>query len=66
MYCKNAASGFNLCHMAHVLMENRNGLAVAARVSNFVAPGGMERRLTDVAPGDSGTSGHGRSRQGLR
>jgi transposase len=33
MYRKNAASGFSLCHMAHVLMENRNGLAVAARVS---------------------------------
>ena len=33
MYRKSKASAFQLCHMAHVLMENRNGLAVAGRVT---------------------------------
>jgi transposase len=34
MYRKSKASEFKLCHMAHVVMENRNGLAVAASVTS--------------------------------
>jgi transposase len=33
MYRKSAGGEFKLCHMAHVLMENRNGLAVAGQVT---------------------------------
>jgi transposase len=33
MYRKGKGSAFQLCHMAHVLMENRNGLAMAGRVT---------------------------------
>lgn len=33
MYRKSAGGEFKLCHMAHVLMENRNGLAICGRVT---------------------------------
>jgi len=33
MYRKSAGGEFKLCHMAHLLMENRNGLAVAGQVT---------------------------------
>ena len=33
MYRQSAGGEFKLCHMAHVLMENRNSLAVASRVT---------------------------------
>lgn len=33
IYRKSAGGEFKLCHMAHVLMENRNGLVVAGRVT---------------------------------
>jgi transposase len=33
LYRKNAGGEFKLCHMAHLLMENRHGLAVASCVS---------------------------------
>src|SRR5260370_11191180 len=33
MYRKSAGGEFNLCHMAHVLMENRNSLVVAGQVT---------------------------------
>jgi transposase len=33
LYRKSAGGEFKLCHMAHVLMENRNGLAVAGQVT---------------------------------
>ena len=33
MYRKSAGGEFRLCHMAHVLMENRNGLVRAGRVT---------------------------------
>jgi transposase len=36
MYKKSARGGFQLCHMAHVLMENRNGLPVAGRVTEAI------------------------------
>jgi transposase len=33
MYRKSVGGEFKLCHMAHLLMENRHGLAVAGRVT---------------------------------
>jgi transposase len=33
MYRKNAGGEFKLCHMAHLLMENRHGLAVAGCIT---------------------------------
>src|SRR5260370_14034953 len=33
MYRKSAGGEFKLCHMAHVLMENRNSLVVAGQVT---------------------------------
>jgi transposase len=33
LYKKSLGGGFQLCHMGHVLMENRTGLPVAARVT---------------------------------
>jgi transposase len=36
LYRKSAGGAFQLCHMAHVLMENRNGLPVAGRVTDAV------------------------------
>jgi transposase len=33
LYRKSAGGAFQLCHMAHVLMENRTGLPIAARVT---------------------------------
>lgn len=33
LYRKSAGSAFQLCHMGHVLMENRHGLPVAGRIS---------------------------------
>ncbi len=36
LYRKSAGGAFQLCHMGHVLMENRNGLPVAARVTEAI------------------------------
>lgn len=36
LYKKSAGGGFQLCHMGHVLMENRNGLPVAGRVTEAI------------------------------
>jgi transposase len=36
LYKKSAGGGFQLCHMAHLLMENRTGLPVAARVTEAI------------------------------
>jgi transposase len=33
MYRKSTGGAFQLCHMAHVLMENRNGIPVAGKVT---------------------------------
>jgi transposase len=36
LFRKSAGGAFQLCHMGHVLMENRNGLAVRARVTEAI------------------------------
>jgi hypothetical protein len=33
MYRKSAGGEFKLCHMAHLLMENRHGFAISSRIS---------------------------------
>ena len=36
LYRKSAGAAYQLCHLGHVLRENRNGLPVAARVSEAI------------------------------
>ena len=36
LYKKSGSGGWQLCHMGHVLMENRNGLPVAALVTEAI------------------------------
>ena len=36
LYRKSAGGAFQLCHMGHVLMENRSGLPVAGRVTEAI------------------------------
>jgi transposase len=36
LYRKSAGGEFKLCHMAHILMENRTGLPVAGRVTEAI------------------------------
>lgn len=48
MYRKSAGGEFKLCHMAHVLMENRNGLAVAGRISEATTQAEWEAGLEMV------------------
>lgn len=36
LYRKSAGGAFHLCHMGHLLMENRNGLPVAGRVTEAI------------------------------
>jgi hypothetical protein len=46
LYRKAAGKEAKLCYMGHVTMENRNGLAVAARLTH--ATGTAERRASEV------------------
>jgi transposase len=39
LYRKSAGGAFQLCHMAHVLMENRTGLPIAGRVTEAITAG---------------------------
>jgi transposase len=36
LYRKSAGGAFRLCHMGHVLMENRNGLPIAGKVTEAI------------------------------
>jgi transposase len=49
MYRKSAGGEFKLCHMAHVLMENRNSLAVAGRVTTPLPQGEWAAALEMLA-----------------
>jgi transposase len=60
MYRKSAGGEFKLCHMAHVLMENRNSLVVAGRVTTPLPQGEWEaalEMLTEVTQGRRATVG---------
>jgi len=56
LYRKNPGAGAKLCYMGHVLMENRNGLAVDAETTRVA---GFAERLTAVAMLDDVDRSHG-------
>ena len=45
MYRKSNSSAFQLCHMGHVLMENRNGLPISCRITMATKQGEWEAGL---------------------
>ena len=45
MYRKSNSSAFQLCHMGHVLMENRSGLSVSCRITMATKQGEWEAAL---------------------
>jgi transposase len=45
LYRKSTGSGFQLCHMAHVLMENRNLLPISSRVTEAITQGEWDAAL---------------------
>ena len=45
LYKKSLGGGFQLCHMGHVLMENRSGLPVAGRVTSATTAAEWEAAL---------------------
>lgn len=49
LYRKSRRTGAILCYMGHVLMENRNGLAVAARVSCATGTAEREKAIEMIA-----------------
>ena len=49
LYRKSRRTGATLCYMGHVLMENRNGLAVAARVSCATGTAEREKAIEMIA-----------------
>jgi transposase len=59
LYRKSAGGAFQLCHMGHVLMENRNGLPVAARVTEAITDAEWETALEmlGTTTGQGGTVG---------
>ena len=50
LYRKSAGGAFQLCHMAHVLMENRTGLPVAARVTEARPDAEWDAALQMIRP----------------
>lgn len=60
LYRKSAGGEFQLCHMGHVLMENRTGLPVAARVTEAITDAEWETAITmlhEVTQGKRATVG---------
>lgn len=49
LYRKSAGGAFQLCHMAHILMENRNGLPVGGRVTEATTAAEWDAALTMLA-----------------
>lgn len=49
LYRKSAGGEFKLCHLAHILMENRSGLPVAGRVSMATTQAEWEAALEMLA-----------------
>ena len=45
LYKKSAGKGFQLCHMAHVAMENRNLLPISGRVTEAITQGEWDAAL---------------------
>jgi transposase len=57
LYRKSGGGAFQLCHMGHVLMENRNGLPVAARVTEAITAGEWEAALEMLKAATKGRGG---------
>ena len=49
LYRKSAGGEFQLCHMGHVLMENRSGLPVAVRVTEAITDAEWDAALEMLA-----------------
>jgi transposase len=45
LYRKSSGGAYQLCHMGHVLMENRNGMPVVGRVSEATSAAELEMAL---------------------
>jgi transposase len=58
LYRKSAGGEYLLCHMAHVLMENRNGLPVAGRVTEAITTAEWEAAKAML---EAATKGRGRT-----
>ena len=55
-----------LCHMGHLLMENRNGLVVDTRLTEASGTAERDAALDDAGPPERPAPGHAGRRQGLR
>lgn len=55
MYRKSNGGAFQLCHMGHVLMENRSGLPVSCRITMATKQGEWEAALDMLQDVTSGT-----------
>jgi transposase len=54
LYRKNAGGAFQLCHMGHILMENRNGFPVDARVTEATTAAEWQAALAMLATATQG------------
>ena len=66
LYKKAAGQAATLCHMGHVLTENRNGLVVEAELTLATGTAEREAALRDGGRTRGRASDHGGRRQGLR
>ena len=60
LYRKSAGGAFHLCHMGHVLMENRHGLPVGGRVTEAITDAEWDaaiEMLREATKGKGGTVG---------
>jgi len=57
LYRKSAGGAFQLCHMAHVLMENRTGLPVAGRVTEAITAGEWDAAIEMLEAATGGKGG---------
>lgn len=57
LYRKSGGGAFQLCHMGHVLMENRTGLPVAARVTEAITAGEWDAAMEMLEAATKGRGG---------
>ena len=57
LYRKSAGGAFQLCHMAHVLMENRTGLPVSGRVTEAITAAEWEAAIEMLEAATKGKGG---------
>lgn len=66
LFRKNRKTGAVRCYMGHVLMGNRNGLAVSGRLSHATGHAEREAAVSMVAEIERASPRHPRRRQGVR